>query len=76
MIRILLADDHDLFRDGLKRVLEEQHSMVVVGEAASSRAILDEVRRAKPDVVSPRPLHARTRWTRETHKRSSALIHA
>ncbi len=51
MIRILLADDHDLFRDGLKRVLEEQHSMVVVGEASNSRALLDEVRRSKPDVV-------------------------
>ncbi|MEM1249720.1 MAG: response regulator transcription factor [Acidobacteriota bacterium] len=51
MIRLLLADDHDLFRDGLKRVLEEQHSMVIVGEASDSRALLDEVRRAKPDVV-------------------------
>ena len=35
MIRILLADDHVLFRAGLRRILEEQPEFMVVAEASS-----------------------------------------
>jgi two-component system response regulator NreC len=50
-IRILLADDHTVVRDGLRALLEKQPDMTVVGEAADGR---DSVRLAEehlPDVV-------------------------
>ncbi len=50
-IRILLADDHTVVRDGLRALLEKQLDMTVVGEAADGR---DSVRLAEeqmPDVV-------------------------
>ncbi len=50
-IRILLADDHTVVRDGLRALLERQPDMAVVGEAADGR---DSVRLAEeqaPDVV-------------------------
>jgi two-component system response regulator NreC len=50
-IRILLADDHTVVRDGLRALLEKQADMTVVGEAADGR---DSVRLAEehsPDVV-------------------------
>jgi len=42
-IRILLADDHTVVRDGLRALLERQPDMLVVGEAADGR---DSVRLA------------------------------
>jgi len=50
-IRILLADDHTMVRDGLRALLDKQPDMTVVGEAADGR---DSVRLAEeqaPDVV-------------------------
>jgi DNA-binding NarL/FixJ family response regulator len=49
-LRILLVDDHDLFRTGLRTLLEEQ-GVHVVGEAASGQEALDVVRESAPDVV-------------------------
>jgi len=45
------VDDHPMMRDGVHRMLAEQPGFRVVGEAASSRAALDQVRRTGPDVV-------------------------
>jgi two-component system, NarL family, response regulator NreC len=50
-IRLLLCDDHALFRAGMKAVLGEQPGLVVVGEAGDGRAALTEVERLRPDVV-------------------------
>jgi two-component system response regulator DegU len=50
-IRILLADDHTLFRQGLRRVLELEPDFEVVGEAASGEEALAQVGVLKPDVV-------------------------
>ena len=49
-IRVLLVDDHDLFRTGLRSLLEEQH-VEVVGEAANGTDALRCVRELQPDVV-------------------------
>jgi len=49
-IRVLIVDDHDLFRTGLRNLLEEQ-GVEIVGEAASGSQALDVVREAPPDVV-------------------------
>jgi len=49
-IRVLLVDDHDLFRSGLRNLLEEQ-GVVIVGEAGSGADALRLVRDDAPDVV-------------------------
>lgn len=51
MIRILLADDHTLFRHGLRRILEEHDQFVVVAEAASGLEAVELAREFKPDVA-------------------------
>ena len=48
---MLLADDHDMIRRGLRRVLGTQPDMEVVGEAADGREAIEQARRLRPDVV-------------------------
>jgi DNA-binding NarL/FixJ family response regulator len=50
-IRVLLVDDHALMRAGVRRLLEEDGSCVVVGEAADARGAIREARRTPADVV-------------------------
>ncbi len=50
-IRILLADDHNLFRQGLRRIIEEQDGMEVVGEAGSGLEAISLARELRPDVA-------------------------
>ncbi|MEX2103599.1 MAG: response regulator transcription factor [Gaiellaceae bacterium] len=49
-IRVVIVDDHDLFRTGLKNLLEEQ-GVQVIGEAANGRDALRLVSELAPDVV-------------------------
>jgi DNA-binding NarL/FixJ family response regulator len=51
MTRVLLADDHETVRQGLKLLLDAQPDIEVVGEAADGRAALSQVQRTKPHVV-------------------------
>ncbi len=50
-IRILVADDHPVVRDGLIAMLGTQPDLAVVGEAASGTDVLRQVASLKPDVV-------------------------
>ena len=50
-IRILLADDHKIVREGLRTLIEKQPEIEVVGEADSGRRALKLTRELKPDVV-------------------------
>jgi DNA-binding NarL/FixJ family response regulator len=50
-IRVLLADDHDILREGLKALLSMQGDMVIVGEAYTGREAVELAQRLKPDVV-------------------------
>ena len=49
--RILLVDDHEVVRLGLKSLLERHPQFEVVGEAASAREALEQVANSHPDVV-------------------------
>ena len=51
MIRVLLADDHETVREGLRLLVDAQDDMEVVGEAADGNATLEQVGAVKPDVV-------------------------
>jgi two-component system, NarL family, response regulator NreC len=50
-IRCLIVDDHTLFRDGLKRVLESEPDIQVVGEARDASEAIEQTQALKPDVV-------------------------
>ena len=49
--RILIADDHPIFRDGLKRLLESEHEFKVIGEACDGVEAVNLVRQLKPEVL-------------------------
>lgn len=50
-IRVLLADDHAIIREGLKTMINAQHDMTVVGEAENGRAALQRANELHPDVL-------------------------
>jgi DNA-binding NarL/FixJ family response regulator len=50
-IKILLADDHTIVRQGLARLLEDQTDLRVVGEATDGRMALEKATALKPDIV-------------------------
>ncbi len=49
--RVLIADDHDVVRRGVRTVLETRADLHVVAEAADGRTALDEARASKPDIA-------------------------
>src|SRR5882724_5605485 len=51
MIRILIADDHPIVRDGLKKLLALEDDFDIVGEAGDGREVLDRVQELDPDVL-------------------------
>lgn len=50
-IRIILADDHTIVRQGLARLLEDQPDLKVVGEAINGRIAVEKALALKPDVI-------------------------
>jgi two-component system response regulator NreC len=50
-IRVLIADDHPLIREGLRQLLETQPDIRVVGEAADGVEAVEKVRSLRPDVL-------------------------
>ena len=51
IIKVVIADDHQLFRDGMKAMLSAAHTITVVGEAGEGTALLDTIAEQNPDVV-------------------------
>ena len=51
MVRIVIADDHPIVRDGLKKLLLLEDDFDVVGEAGDGREVLERVRALDPDVL-------------------------
>jgi len=50
-LRILIADDHALLRDGLKALVNAEPDMEVVGEAENGRAVLEKASQLKPHLI-------------------------
>lgn len=51
MIRIVIADDHPILRDGLKKLLSFEEDFEVVGEAENGRDVLDKIQEFAPDIL-------------------------
>src|SRR5436190_20091299 len=50
-VRIVIADDHPIVRDGLKKLLQLEDDFEVVGEAGDGREVLEKVQELDPDVL-------------------------
>ena len=50
-IKVVIADDHALFRDGLRKILSFEKDILVVGEAANGDEIPKIIERTKPDIL-------------------------
>lgn len=50
-IKVVIADDHALFRDGLRRILSLEKDILVVGEAANGDEVTKVVERTRPDIL-------------------------
>ncbi|TXG35295.1 response regulator transcription factor [Seonamhaeicola maritimus] len=50
-IKVVLADDHELVRDGIKALLEDQNGVEVIDEASDGKEALEVIARSKPDVL-------------------------
>tara|TARA_R110002049_G_C9178388_1_gene563400 strand:+ start:34293 stop:34964 length:672 start_codon:yes stop_codon:yes gene_type:complete len=51
IIKVVLADDHVLVRDGIKALLEDQSGIQVIDEASNGKEALDIVKKNKPDLL-------------------------
>ena len=50
-IRVLIADDHALFREGVRALLSKYEDLEVTGEAADGKEAIDQVKKLRPDIV-------------------------
>lgn len=50
-IKVVIADDHELFRDGLKLMLSSVDGIQLAGEAWDGRELINQVKKLQPDVV-------------------------
>src|SRR3990167_7005714 len=50
-IKILIADDHALFREGIRALLSSYNDLEVAGEAADGSEAIEQVKKLRPDIV-------------------------
>lgn len=51
MIKILIADDHKIFREGIASMIEDEEDMVIAGQASDGAELLGIVKNAQPDII-------------------------
>jgi DNA-binding NarL/FixJ family response regulator len=50
-IKVAIADDHEIFRDGLRAMLQKQPDILMVAEAANGKDLIEQVKAQEPDIV-------------------------
>ena len=75
-IRILLADDHAVVRQGFKMILDAQADMEIVGEAANGREAVDLAEQLHPDVVVMDVAMPELNGIEATRRLASSVPHA
>jgi two-component system, NarL family, nitrate/nitrite response regulator NarL len=50
-VRVLVADDHPVYREGIVRAIKERSELELVGEAGDGREALDQIKKLEPDVA-------------------------
>lgn len=50
-IKVVIADDHSIVRQGIKQILELENNIQVIGEASNGKEALEKVAQLKPDIV-------------------------
>src|SRR5437016_7849390 len=50
-IRVLMADDHAIFRDGLRKLLDGNEEMVIIGQAQNGAECIKMLTKLKPDIL-------------------------
>jgi len=50
-IKVAIADDHEIFRDGLRAMLQKQQDILLVAEAANGKELIELVKSQEPDIV-------------------------
>ena len=50
-IKVIIADDHEIYRDGLRMVLVKQPDIELIAEAADGKELIDHVKALQPDIV-------------------------
>jgi DNA-binding NarL/FixJ family response regulator len=50
-IKVMIADDHKMVRDGIRAILEKERDIEIAGEAANGRELIDLAAALKPDVI-------------------------
>ena len=51
IIRVLVADDHPVVREGIRKLLDLEEDLDVIGEASDGREVIEKVGQLKPDIV-------------------------
>ncbi|RYE75097.1 MAG: response regulator transcription factor, partial [Oxalobacteraceae bacterium] len=51
MIRLVIADDHELIREGIKKIVRHSADLKIVGEASDLKQALALIAQVRPDVV-------------------------
>jgi len=75
-IRILLADDHAVVRQGFKMILDAQPDMEIVGQAANGREAVDLAEQLRPDVVVMDVAMPELNGIEATRRLASSVPHA
>lgn len=50
-IKVIIADDHDMFRDGFKQLLNKQPDIELLAEASTGKKLVELAKLLKPDVI-------------------------
>jgi len=51
MIKIFIADDHSLIREGIKNLISSESDIKIIGESSNPHEVLEQLKKLKPDVI-------------------------